>query len=336
MQGETPPFLYELFVKPLHFIEKYITMNVTSYRGGDSVDWTGIYEMQQILDYIGQNFRENIGLEDVARSVGYSPRHCNAMFKSCYGETIAAYLRRLRMEAAKDELKRGASVKDISESLAFSSASGFRRAFREQFGIAPLAYLKGGELTERYVRTYEYKSNDSVWGSGSNPTPDGLWEYAYYDPAAKEYGLMDWNIKYFHAPFETADLSDRSWYCENRMSGYGMHPAKEVQAVRTFVCPHSGTVEILYSVGRICQLKEQGNPCTVQMFLNDAPLFPTEGPAVLNSTAPLFLFPTCTVRAGDRIQLRLDSMGDIYCDAVMLYRQQIGYLTVTDTKNEKG
>lgn len=297
------------------------------------MDWKGVLEMLKILDFTNQHFREDIKIPDIARAVGYSPNHCNLLFKSCYGETLASYLRRLRMEAAKDELKNGKAVKDVSESLAFSSGSGFRRAFRDQFGIAPSTYIKGGELKDRYVKSYEYKGNDNTWGQGENPTSDGLWEFSYFDPATNEYSLMKWNGKRFLAPYENASLSDRAWYCYNRDLGYGLHPAKELQAVRAFVCPHSGCVELFCSIGRICKVYEKGNPCTVQLFLNDTPLFPEEGPIVLDSTTPVFLFPTCTVRKGDKIYLRLDSLGNIHADGVMLYRQQIGYLTVADDKD---
>lgn len=229
-------------------------MNTEYAKEGTILDGKGTHEMKNALDYVNRHFRENIGIEDIARMVGYSPRHCNLMFKNCYGETLASYLRRLRLNAAKEELKTGKSIKTVAKELGFSSESGFRRVFKENFGIAPLDYVKGGTLQERYVKSYEYIATNCGWGSGDNPTADGLWEFSYYDNVTKEYALMEWNGTYFCAPYQVSGTTDRAWYCRNWRRGYEIHPGKEVQAVHSFICPYSGTVELLYSIGRCCRV----------------------------------------------------------------------------------
>lgn len=271
--------MYGLIKKVLNFWVEYIIMKTENTKGGIVLDHKGTVEMKNVLDYVNLHFKENIGIEDIARVVGYSPRHCNLMFKNCYGETLASYVRRLRLDAAKEELKTGKPIKTVAKELGFSTVCGFRRAFQREFGILPSDYVKGGTLQERYVKSYEYIAVNCGWGSGENPTADGLWEFSYYDPATKEYALMDWNElewKYFYAPYQVADTTDRAWYCRNRRRGYDFHPGKEVQAVQSFVCPYSGTVELIYSVGRIGRIYDQGNPCSIQLFLNDTPLYPAE------------------------------------------------------------
>lgn len=294
------------------------------------MDWYYIFELQQILDYMEQHLRERIGVKEIAAAVGYSPWHCNRLFKAYFGESLASYLRQLRMSAAKGDLRESGSIEGVARSLSFHSPEGFSRAFQAQFGITPSRYLQGGVLKEQYEKTYEYRYSDAVWGRGDNPTPDGLWEFAYYDPKTGKYDRMIWDGVCFCAPFEAPDVSDPYWYCRNRNDGYGMHPGKEVRAVRSFLCPHSGTVDVFFSVGRVAKVNASGNPCSVQLFHNDIPLSPIEGAAVLDSTEAVFLTGTCSVCAGDRIHLHLDSMGNVGRDGIFLYRQRIGYLTITD------
>ena len=141
---------------------------------------------------------------------------------------------------------------------------------------------------------------------------------------------MPWNGARFEAPYSVADKSDPYWYCRNRAKGYGMHPGREAQAVRTFRCPHSGTVEVFYSLGRMNRGRKSEGACSVQMFLNDLPLYPADAPEILSTTTPKVLRFTCSVQKGDALRLHVDSMGDINRCAVALYRQRIGYLTIED------
>lgn len=294
------------------------------------MDWYYFKEMQQILDYMEQHLREKISVEEIARAVGYSPWHCNRLFKAYFGESMASYLRQLRMDAAKGALKESGSVERVAKALSFHSPEGFSRAFQAQFGITPSRYLQGGEAKEKFLKIYEYRATPDTWGTGVNPTADGLWEFGYYDLLTEEYGLMEWDGGQFVAPFHAPIVQDTRWYCRHRMDGYGMHPGRMTQSVRVFCCPHSGEIEAFFSVGRIAKVNATGNPCSVQLFHNETPLSPVDGAAVLDNTEAVFLTGTCSVRAGDRISLHLDAMGDSGRDGVFLYRQRIGYLTVTD------
>ena len=104
-----------------------------------------IWCVLKILNYIEQHFSENIGIKDISHAVQYSPRHCNRLFKMCYGETVSACLRNARLESSKNLLKELKSVKAVSERLFFENSGNFSRAFRARFGISPLKYIKGGE-----------------------------------------------------------------------------------------------------------------------------------------------------------------------------------------------
>ncbi|MBO5213728.1 MAG: helix-turn-helix transcriptional regulator [Clostridia bacterium] len=289
-------------------------------------------DLRSVLNYVEENFRRDIGVKDVASVVGYSPRHCNHLFKKYFGETIGEYLRYLRMNVAREEFDRGELVKTVMRNLSYKSESAFTSAFRSQFGVTPSEYIKTRNAATRYVKCYEWRDRPENWGSGANPTSDGLWEFAYFVPAEGKYDLMLWRSENFIAPFTDPIPEDPRWYCLHRYYGYGFHSAATQHAVKSFICPHSGTVELFFSVGRQIKVMRKSSPCKVTLLHNGAPLDDLKSAALLDTVEPVYLTATLNVRAGDRISILQDSLGNNYWDGVMLYRQRIGYLTVEPGK----
>ena len=148
-------------------------------------------EIMRMQNYMRKHYWHPIGVEDVAKSVGYSPRRANLLYQDCTGETIGDYLRFLRMEDAKVHLQHKIPIERVALSLSYTPR-GFLKTFRNYFGVSPSQYAKNGHLNDRYVKHYEYVS-DGLWGRGENPTPDGLWEFSCYDPAVKKYFPMKWS-----------------------------------------------------------------------------------------------------------------------------------------------
>jgi AraC family transcriptional regulator of adaptative response/methylated-DNA-[protein]-cysteine methyltransferase len=71
-------------------------------------------------------------------SLGVSGRRLTQLYKQEYGMTPSAYADKLRMEAAKERLRKsGASVTDIAYSLGFESLSAFFAFFRKNTGGTP-------------------------------------------------------------------------------------------------------------------------------------------------------------------------------------------------------
>ena len=291
-------------------------------------------DLRRILDYAEAHYGDGLSVADVAGKIGYSPCHCSVLFKSCYGETLGNYLIRLRMTEARRLLAAGTPAAQVAARLSYTSR-GFRKAFRTYYGTSPAQFQKDGKTQERYVKQYEYRYSEENWGSGANPTPDGLWEYGYYDPRIGQYFLQSWDAEHeqFRAPCPPypEGYMEPNWYSRNRQKGYGMHPGRVVQTVKTFRCPCGGAVDVFVSVGRIERLKKTYTPCFAQLYHNDQPL---NAPAVLSTLDAAFLTAKLTVRAGDRIRLHIDPMGNHKRDGVVLYRHWIGYRTVSETESE--
>ena len=97
----------------------------------------------QSMDYIYDNLHRNITVNDVAAHVKLSPSYFSALFKKECGESVAAYIRRLRVEVAKNMLAHSDyTYLEISNYLSFSSQSHFISIFKKQVGITPKEYRK--------------------------------------------------------------------------------------------------------------------------------------------------------------------------------------------------
>lgn len=93
---------------------------------------------------------EDLSVEALARRANMSPRHFARSFKATFGNTAAAYVEGLRLEAARERL--GApnqTIESISLSVGFRSADVFRRAFERRFGVTPSMYERHFGIGER-------------------------------------------------------------------------------------------------------------------------------------------------------------------------------------------
>ena len=281
--------------------------------------------------YADRHYWEGIGVEEVAKSVGYSPRRANSLFRTHFGENLGSYLRDLRMIDAKRSLDGKLPIDRVALSLSYTPR-GFRKAFQEYFGVSPSQYLADGRTYEPYSEIYEYDTDSSRWGDGANPSSDGLWEYSCYDPSENRYIPMEWCPD--SASFRSPGYYDRTssqWYCQCRWDGYGMHPGKGTHAVKTFLCPRDGRVSVTFSFGRNSPYQRQWSsvwqswktPCSARLYLNGIPL---SDEVVMTSVDPHLLTVECSVCAGDRISFHVDPMENHVSDGVYLYRQRISYL----------
>ena len=91
------------------------------------------------VDYVTQHLAGPLRLEDVARAACFSPYHFHRIFRVQMGETLASFVRRIRLERSVYLLshRAGASLTEIALSCGFSSSSDFSRSFRAHYGVSP-------------------------------------------------------------------------------------------------------------------------------------------------------------------------------------------------------
>lgn len=92
-------------------------------------------------EYIRQNFRHDLALEEVARAVDISPYYFSKLFKEEAGTNFSEYLTDLRIEEAKHLLKAGElSIKQVCAESGYSNPNYFSRIFKKWTGITPTEF----------------------------------------------------------------------------------------------------------------------------------------------------------------------------------------------------
>ena len=100
--------------------------------------------LTQMLDYIHENFRDNIMLNDLADQFNISPKYCGILFKQLSDNNFKDYLNRYRIEQAKKFIQERPSLKtkDLSVMTGFNSSNTFIRVFGKYTGTTPQRYAE--------------------------------------------------------------------------------------------------------------------------------------------------------------------------------------------------
>lgn len=95
----------------------------------------------RVLVHIQENLDRQISLGEIAGVAGFSPYHFHRIFRGMVGESLAAHVRRIRLERAAHELRFSRRpVTQLAFEAGFSSHEAFTRAFRNMTGMSPSAY----------------------------------------------------------------------------------------------------------------------------------------------------------------------------------------------------
>jgi two-component system response regulator YesN len=90
--------------------------------------------------YIEQHFMRDLSLNDVSDHVGLNPTYLSVLFKEVMGESYIKFLTRYRMEHAKELLRKGAKVNDVSEMVGYRTYRHFAEVFKKYTGQTPGQY----------------------------------------------------------------------------------------------------------------------------------------------------------------------------------------------------
>ena len=84
-----------------------------------------------LKDYIRTCFGRNCSISELARISGYSTSHLSHTFQKETGETIRAFIDRVRLDYTRAALNNGSKQKEIAYVLGFSSPAAFWNWFRK-------------------------------------------------------------------------------------------------------------------------------------------------------------------------------------------------------------
>lgn len=104
--------------------------------------------LQQLLLYIQDNYTQQISLDSIGRTLGYSKYHISRTIHDLFGCNLRTLINSYRISTAQYLLVSGtATIGQIALECGFKNQSTFNRIFMTQIGITPNCYRKKAELS---------------------------------------------------------------------------------------------------------------------------------------------------------------------------------------------
>lgn len=96
------------------------------------------YYIKEALNYIEQNFQNDISIEDIAAVCGINRSYFGKIFRSSIGRSPQEFLMNYRMAKAAELLKlTSLSIADIGSAVGYDNQLHFSRAFKKIYGMSP-------------------------------------------------------------------------------------------------------------------------------------------------------------------------------------------------------
>lgn len=99
--------------------------------------------IQQVMDYLHQNYNNKITREDMAQFAGFHPHVFSKIFKEETGYSFSEYLAHIRIRKAKEQLiLTDNNLNDIALSVGYANGLYLSRKFKLYTGISPSTYIQ--------------------------------------------------------------------------------------------------------------------------------------------------------------------------------------------------
>jgi len=106
----------------------------------DTAAWAALRAQQ----YIAANYQRDLSLEEIARHCHLSPSYFSHLFREYTGQTLTAYIKRVRVEKAQQLLlTTDLSVGEIAREVGYQDPNYFSRVFKSVVGKTPYEYRTG-------------------------------------------------------------------------------------------------------------------------------------------------------------------------------------------------
>jgi len=101
----------------------------------------GSSRLRRITDLVHARLEDELGLDELAQSVGLSTAHFARMFRKSTGETPHQFVLRNRLERAKAMLRApNTRVLAVAVACGFKTQQHFAQVFRNVYGVSPTEY----------------------------------------------------------------------------------------------------------------------------------------------------------------------------------------------------
>jgi AraC-like DNA-binding protein len=130
---------YETIIK--NKLEELIIYLSREYSKLKSREALSLLRIATVIEFLENNFNENINLENLAVMSNMSVRNFQRIFKKATGQSPIDYLIHIRIQKSKILLSESnLQVADIALQAGFNEYNYFSRKFKKSIGISPLKY----------------------------------------------------------------------------------------------------------------------------------------------------------------------------------------------------
>jgi AraC family transcriptional regulator len=110
--------------------------------------------LTRVSTYIHDHLDEELSIDVLAEVACLSPYHWHRIYHAHFGETVAATVKRLRLQRAAADLAHTARpIPEIAARARYESQASFTRAFSAAFGLPPAKYREVGSHSAFKVST---------------------------------------------------------------------------------------------------------------------------------------------------------------------------------------
>jgi len=104
--------------------------------------------LNTVIEYIGNNLDKEMDLNELSEISNFSIYHFHRIFKAMIGESIGAFVVRMRVETAARLLRyTSLPVQDIAYSVGYNVPSSLTKVFRQFYNISPKDYRNNKSYT---------------------------------------------------------------------------------------------------------------------------------------------------------------------------------------------
>ncbi|WP_425449219.1 AraC family transcriptional regulator [Dethiothermospora halolimnae] len=98
--------------------------------------------IQNSIDYIEENLKDNLTVDKLGELTGFSTYHYYRLFNAYVGMPVMQYIRRRRMiHGINDLVNNKKRIIDVAMDYGFNTHSGFSKAFLKEYGCSPSKYI---------------------------------------------------------------------------------------------------------------------------------------------------------------------------------------------------
>lgn len=125
---------------------KYFVVDLDKSNQSAFIIFRGLkdHKDQQVLkaqSFIEQHYAKKITVDEIANQFNMTRRTFERRFKKATRHTVAEYIQKVKVEAAKKQLEIGRkSVNEIMDNVGYADVQSFREVFRRYTGMSPVEY----------------------------------------------------------------------------------------------------------------------------------------------------------------------------------------------------